>query len=436
MKTCSNIVELDLYASVFGCSNFPRRYNLPFNLDGSDRYLSSLRVLKLEAYDFDGRDWEGIQRHCPIWSNKDGAWPLDRPSWESWVYNVLWDIDYTCFRLIGSWWVTSGNALRWYNASKLSPEKRTKTNLELWLEAMDFSQIHTLAIKETHHPTIKGDALFNHLPAALPSLRSLTVGGPWTDFGAATLPKTPPARDFILAFPPSSLTNLTWLDNSSCDEEIFNKVLQHHGQTLKQLEWRNSELRYKLRPILSIDQIQQLGALAPDLQDLTIDLNREGSDSWPHAKLDALATSLPKLTSLTIYFELATECGRKRLNDEYTGAYTGPKYFVQPLLETSSAREMFKRLRAAKVGEELTTVRFRAGDWTRSYHGGLRDGPSWLEGRRVDIKCTVFNEDGTRKEEEVWCRAVMPRYSQEVGRRASYYRRNAQELQDYDSMDE
>ncbi|KPM41855.1 hypothetical protein AK830_g4742 [Neonectria ditissima] len=432
MKTCPNITELDLHAAPFGCVEFPNRYNLPFNLEGSDRYLSSPQVLKLDGYDFDEREWKTLDRELdslkrlrPRFFSLDSRWSSDEYTWVSWFGNVLRFVDY------GLTWVYSGNAFKWYRASQLPPKMQNKTNLDLWLEAMDFSHIHTLAIKSGG---LNNDSVVHRLPARLSSLRSLTIQGPWID-NASPLPKIPPAGDFILAFPPSSLTNLTWLDSGSCGEEVFDIVLQHHGETLQQLEWRNAEVMHYPRPAISIDQIQQLGTLAPRLQDLTIDLNRE-EDSWPLTKLDALGSNLPNLTNLTIYFELVSECGRKQRDDHGGGRCTESEYLAQPLLNPHSATEIFKRLRAAKVGEELTAVHFRSGDWTQSWGD---EPPIWdhyrMDDMVVRVDCSVINEEGTRKGVEKWCRGdEVPQDKWEATHGDSYHETIDYEVEDYDSV--
>jgi len=97
--------------------------------------------------------------------------------------NVAWFFAASSF-FPGSWRL-------WAN-SLISPLK-DKAIFELWLDAMDFSSIHTLHLNSTIALSFSRDGL---LPTKLPKLHTLVVEG----FQA---------RDFILALPPNSLEHLT-----------------------------------------------------------------------------------------------------------------------------------------------------------------------------------------------------------------------------------
>ncbi|KAF7555176.1 hypothetical protein G7Z17_g2401 [Cylindrodendrum hubeiense] len=443
MQTCSNITELGLYASSFGCTEFPSRWSLPFALDGSDRYLSSPRVLVFEFYKFDDLEWPQIVPPRPHWSNEDGTWPTTSSSSPviAWVtnkyYGARWWIDRAQFYLTEGfrttdtwwWWWRLDRAPRWYKWSSLPVEQRSKDNMELWLEAMDFSQVHTLSIKQDGSFKPKGNGLLHRLPSALTNLRSLTIGGRWVDWkteldiweaepgplpkNKLKSPRPPRVRDFILDLPSSSLTNLTWTESGTCDASVFDVILQHHGASLRQLEWTSAELETDPRPTLSTDQLRSLGTWAPELTNLTIDLNRENQD-WPREKLETLAQSLPKLTDLMINLNLQTAQVQNSIGEGagQNVVSSSSRFLAQPLLNADSAREMFDLFLKSQTSDKLETMTFREGNWEYPDYGSWLDGEGWVEGVRAWATCSILGPDGLRVEGEPWCRAG---YNSEYG---------------------
>ncbi|KAJ4215763.1 hypothetical protein NW759_009623 [Fusarium solani] len=447
MKTCTNITELSIYTGFFGCTGFPDRYSLPFALDGSDRYLSAPQVLTLDAYEFDYKEWQSVLPPRPHWSNDDGSWPSSSSSNSIVVmavglyYHARWSLDHLFYPLMGIfrggkwwewwtsresaewwWWWNSGKAAKWYRGRRLPAEYRSKDNMDLWLEAMDFSHVHTLSIKQHGTPKPKGDTLFHRLPLALTSLRSLTIGGRWVDWKTELerweaepgplpkqelkSPRPPRALDFIMALPASSLTNFTWIESATVDVGVFDAVLQHHGPSLRQLKWINAEVERDPRPTLSTEQLQNLGKWAPGLADLTIDLDREQED-WPREKLRTLGKSLPKLKNLTIYLNLEAVNGQNETMHpitHYDFPFT-PQSLSQPLLDANGARDMFLLLQEFQPEDELETLLLREGGWdglddlaTRSHH-------LWSEGLRNWARCTILGEDGDRLKDGPRCYA-------------------------------
>lgn len=427
MKTCTNITELSIYTGFFGCTGFPDRYSLPFALDGSDRYLSAPQVLTLDAYEFDDMEWQNVLPPRPHWSNDDGSWPSSS-SLNSIIvmtvelyYHTRWFLDHLSYPLTRMlfrayewrrWW-SSGKAAKWYRWRRLPAEYRSKDNMELWLEAMDFSHVHTLSIKQHWDPKPKGDALFHRLPLALTSLRSLTIGGRWEEAELGSLPKQKlksprPLRalDFIIALPASSLTNLTWIESATVDADVFDAVLQHHGQSLRQLKWINAEVEGDPRPTLSTEQLRNLGKWAPGLADLTIDLDREQED-WPREKLKTLGQSLPKLKNLTLYLNLeAVNSQNDTMHPviHYDFPFA-PQSLARPLLDANGARDMFLLLQEYQHGNELETVLFREGDWDGRDDLATSSYDLWSEGLRNWARCTILGQDGGRLEDGPRCYA-------------------------------
>ncbi|KAM0344502.1 hypothetical protein ACHAPU_007475 [Fusarium lateritium] len=416
LTSCSNVVELRIHMGSAGCLPANAIYNLPFALDGSDKYLSSPQVLELQGYDLDFSEWNLITPMRPHWSEEDGSWPT--PSWSGplmrWAsdryYRGLMLLDWAKsqfdFRL--GWWWMYGKADAWYNWRRVPKDQRSKNNLELWLDAMDFSKIHTLAIKQSRsvHNRPKGTALFHRLPTRLISLKSLSIGGHWGHEQVVNdersdrewmLPgmidsRRPNALDFILAFPTSSLTAFSWTDSGTCDDNILEDVLQRYGASLELLEWTSAELNFHPRPVFNVDQLQKISNLAPHLKELTIDLDREDND-WPYEKLKTLAKSLPHLASLTVYLNLE---GKKRHNessisgDPVLGSIINPSH---PLLTEDASQKMFDIFREVQDTGELDTLIFKEGDWRIYDPGPEIDTPEdkdWKTYVRVLVTCQML----------------------------------------------
>ncbi|KAF4335145.1 cytochrome p450 monooxygenase [Fusarium beomiforme] len=385
MKACSNITELELRMVGGSCTEHPDGWNLPFKTDGSDWYLSAPKVLSLYEYDFHESEWEKIRPGAPHWANDDGTWPVSNSTNSAirWVtdmfYRSRWNIDQMTYNFkyatglaeYSKWW-GHGKGQRWYDQRYVPIERLSMDNMQHWLEAMDFSKVHTLSIEDAGtHP--RGKGLLVDLPPALTGLENLSINGRWLDWrtylaeweaAPGPLPKNkwlssppPPARDFILALPPS-LKNLTWTQSGTVEEEVFDSVLKHHGPLLKHLEWTNEERVHKLRPILSDDQLKSLGKWAPGLTSLAIDLERRNG-TWPHNQLKMISESLPNLRSLVVYLNLLD--GDRLANS--TGSENKKKYLPESILDIEEGLELFQAVKKSKVGEKLETVEFRQVDW-------------------------------------------------------------------------
>ncbi|GKT40255.1 uncharacterized protein ColSpa_00436 [Colletotrichum spaethianum] len=352
LSKCSGIKSLKLRVTGLGCSEWPDRWSFPFDLSSRSHYPSKLEVLDLEGYQFDDSAWEEASQ--PPYRTNSRFWD-----------NIEW--------------LGSGRAWNWLKWFPLSPEQKAKTNLDLWIKAMDFSHIKELALR----PTLNRSPDLRHLIPELKSLRSLTVTGQW-------------AKDFILGLPENSLTSLSWLFSNETSASVL-PVLRHHAQSLKRLEWREAESEYRQRKTMTPRQIAELGRMAPNLEKITFDINRNGT--WPMEHLEALATNFPKVLNVTIFFEIASECRRQLQSSWEQGSYhekwmsdeslscNGIDSMAQPLLDHANAAKLFNFLREKKVGDEMTKAVFYAGDWERPWDGPMLVSDSWLEGRRAFMAC-------------------------------------------------
>ncbi|KAF5537622.1 cytochrome p450 monooxygenase [Fusarium mexicanum] len=410
LKTCSNITELDLRNEGPSCTEFPDGYNLPFRSDGSDRYLSAPHVLSLYDYDFQKSELEYMRSGAPDWANEDGTWPVSnstnavirwatemyyrsRWKWDELSYNFKYPAGLTGY----SAWQDEGIAQRWYDRRHAPIERLSMENMQLWLEAMDFSKVHTLSIANGN-TWPKGKGLLINLPPALTHLKNLSIQGRWLNWRTylaeweatpGPLPKNkwsssppPPASHFILAIPPT-LKKLIWKESETVQEDIFEPVLKHHGSTLQHLEWTNHERGFKPRPILTQNQLRSLGEWAPGLTSLTIDLERRNG-TLPQEELKILARALPKLRSLVVHLNLLDE----GLLVNNTGYGDKKKHASDSVLDVGKGLDLFQGLRNAKVGEKLDSVEFLQGEWTNDWPFGRS---LWED--RYWVRCWLDEKD-------------------------------------------
>ncbi|KAJ0273731.1 hypothetical protein COL940_009722 [Colletotrichum noveboracense] len=248
---------------------------------------------------------------------------------------------------------------------------------------MDFYQLQSLSIRCDSCRDSSTDLIVKLLAPKLPSLRSLSV-------------EELDMLDFILAIPAGSLNQFTWI-KPQYSEETLRLILEHHGSSLTELEWRSAETLYRPRPLLPMPILRDMGHLAPRLKALTIDLNRHNT-SWPLDDMATLMKSIPNtLSNLTIYFEMASEYRRQKNDDYWDGRGENIEEFAQPLLNSTTARELARFLQE-HGGQSLEQVEFFAGDWERDWGEPLQF-TDWLHQRRAWIHCDMGKGKG-----EVLCR--------------------------------
>ncbi|KXH41574.1 hypothetical protein CSAL01_01076 [Colletotrichum salicis] len=347
LSRCPNITTLELRVGEVGCVGEPDRWSLPLDPAGTSRYPPVLDTLSLEKYHFYDRNGDYL-RLPSTWTHLSA-------------------------------WIWSGDAFRWLKWRLLSDEQRSVSNIELWLDAMDFSKIRHLSILD--YDGSPETLVESKLPLSLPSLRTLRLERNTT-------------VDFALSLPPHSLESLSWLDASQ--NQSIRPILEHHGRSLTHLEWRTPESLESERPALPKEILRDIRNLAPSLRALTIDLNR--NDTWPWEDLRALSSGLPSgVTNLTLFLEIASECLRQQspydpIRCEDT---CGPaEQLAKPLLTATSALHVARFIRHYAEGS-LTSINFFAGDWTRTWDGPINM-PTWLDGRRAWIACGA--EGGERDE--------------------------------------
>jgi hypothetical protein len=335
--------------------------NFPFKLKGGDRY-PALKQLRLEGYHFQEREW-------------------DETAYGSY-YSVPWYEEVTDWILSGKAWKRALYSLN------LSPSQRSKTNIDLWLDAMDWSQLESLAVKNKQFP-------FQVLPA-LQSLRELEL----------ETRNSSTALRIIGGLKNDSLTQFTKFGRQLVS---MPSLLALQGRSLERLELRVEENMYEAGEAYNASDLALLRQEAPNLKHLSINLHRNGT--WPLETLEAIA-SIPSLRSLDLWLDILSDCQRQKPStyesssvwnawSEANGDCEGGNRFQTPFVNETSALELFRYLRELKAGEDLSNVTFWAGDWGRPYDGALRiDDYDWFQGRNAKVACSSVGND---IEEGDWC---------------------------------
>ncbi|KAK8130837.1 hypothetical protein PG984_007275 [Apiospora sp. TS-2023a] len=400
--TCPNLTSLDLSVGITGCGVYSGPHTLPLDPFNSTKYAAALESLELNEYELGGRDHHDWVRQpswyqlrslltrspelLELWYEEDPRLGNLSQYWRQWAY--WWDS-------VRPW---AWSAIR----CSLPGSLCHLTNLELWTKAMDFSKLRHLALAGC-----TGDVklLTTHLVPKLSSLTSLSLSG--TKYA-----------DMFLTLGKNTLDRISLINSDQNQEselvhfDKFKAYMAHHMDSLTSLEFRTHEtLGLSPRPQIPMSDLRNLHALAPNLEELTMDLHRNGT--WPMEVLDAIVEGAPaSLKNLTLYLELTSDCRHQQgevfgyqLNN--APQCLGINRYRQPILNAESATLLFNHLvsKAHEAGKPaLMTARFRTGYWGRIVEGaGLRLAYPWIQDQQInhrngDVTCTMLRDDGSRYE--------------------------------------
>lgn len=359
LSNCSNITSLDLRVSLQGCSDWPDRWSFPFSPSGGETY-PALKRLRLEGYDFSDRfmdevGWWGSHNHLP---------------W----YETALD------------WVFSGNAFQFLGAYSLPKEQREKNNIQLWVDAMDWSQVEEFAL------------LGHQLPDSMQSFLNSTMGL-FTGLRRLELEGRRPVTivQILVNLEPHSLTHFT--STNSFNINLLSALKELQGQSLQHLDLHTVETTLVPSLVYSADQLEILKHM-PNLTHLALNVARNGT--WPFEVLSAVS-QIPSLRTAELWLDITSMCRKQKVDRGYHNiedpVCAGKNQYLQLFINETSARDVFKYLRANKSGEELSNVTFWAGDWSRAWDGPLYQ-PPWIEGRKAKVFCTTVKEGPRLGEEE------------------------------------
>lgn len=346
---CPAVEELEISFEVGGCTG-PEvdRWNLPIELLQQGQRYPPLKRLNLDGYYFGG-----LRARI----EEEAVDPSEVT--EIKLYEDEWN-DHDPIRSINQY-------IDERNADFLKSWERDgkpKTNLDMWLEAMDWSQLEELSINTARSEMAE---VASKLPQRLTSLKTLDLN----------------SFPFITGLKNHTLEKLTWVGRTRPAQ--LEQILDLQGQSLTSVEYRCDESLCPDWP--QHVNVSAIADLAPHLQHISLNMPRINS-TWPYQHLKALAR-IPTLTSAELVFGLISDCevyaqylGRcfrcgnawREWREEIreTGHCQGDQRYAAPLLNATTAQDMFKYLRSSKLGAELKEVTFKAGDWTGPYEGPLR----------------------------------------------------------------
>ncbi|KUJ09466.1 uncharacterized protein LY89DRAFT_288513 [Mollisia scopiformis] len=356
LANATGLRELDLYLHHEGCvvgRDTPQAF--PF-AGYPDVRFQPLEVLRLDGYKLDESEdggWEWKQR---------GRAPWKAPSWSDWFRE--------------KWFEWSRK--KWFGEvgeNEATESNNRRTNLEAWLEVMDWSHLHTL------HLAWPSKATLNHLQGqTLPALTNLSLA--ISDyFGDAK------AQD-IIPFLTNTAQPLRGVIIKSSQTELGDPILEtfiaapNLTQELRQFSYRHGpELEDK--SFLSQDLISKFLHSTPSLESLDIELPRDVNTSTDTGLFSNLINS-PSLKKTTLRFpspdldyqtmrwddsgsQLSMQYHEMRRN-YYTSNGTDDE--ADPLFNEDTALAMFKKMRARKRGAELKELELYVGDWEdRDFRG-------------------------------------------------------------------
>lgn len=329
-------------------------------MPGGDKFVSAPSAIALEGYSLGYQEWPFIRPRFLTWpilrsTAEEIYYAIEFRDWEA----LAWTPPYC-------WW-ESGRARKWAAAVLLPARQRLETNLELWLDAMDFSRVCSLALVNCQGPV----ELLKKLLPRVPGLRSLEI-------------ESRRHYPLALAVAPNTLQHLS-LRNSYQPWDRVEPAVARQGQSLTSLEWRSDEWLDRDIPLLSPTEIGRLNSLAPRLTELTIDLKIHGPVR-PWAELDALREEAPAgLANLTVYLK-------------------------PPRLTLGAATAMYCRLVGGRGAERpWHTVRFLTGVWSWRKNPRRRHDPA-AEPELNDCErdrspfawaiCSAWRPDGSLKTPE------------------------------------
>jgi hypothetical protein len=297
LTTCPNIKKLDITVKrAGGCVVFPTNDPYAFDFTSTNGTIAPLESLAIDGYRFqskaNGQDWK--------------EWEADHP--ERYILKMPWKympdsiINYIGYPKIQSLGGLENFVLQ-RGTSALKPG--TKTNLDIWLERMDWTNLHTFKITNPCSVTL---AKLGR--DTLPSLRNVEFSG-YNGNHHAIL-------DFLGSIS-ASLESIHFDGISFCSmNEVVTTVVEHHGSSLRTVvlkHWtpddhyhtavysrsRNRRsYRFPSSSFLNVTHLIHLRDNMPGL--VALDLDIEVTEEWNYEILDTLA-SFPELQQLTLRFE-------------------------------------------------------------------------------------------------------------------------------------
>lgn len=361
LSAAPNIRELDLFLHAGGCDQgMGNPFAFPFLSNPSVKF-PPLEVLRLDGYSLNERSDGGM---AWAWRGKREEWDA---KWKEHLDNDDDDAEPPPF-----------------------PERDAddgRTNLEAWMEAMDWSNLHTLHLaypSKTDLDRLRGPAL--------PSLKHLSIKAA-AEWGAT--------QDEILSFVVNGTPNLLHsISLQNMGAESGNELLKslNTSPTLTQ-ELRQFSYGAGGENIFFLNQsrLSVLLVQSPNIEHLDVNVPRKFNMSMESGGLFNDILSTPTLKHLTLRFPSPDQhfagMGRQsELSDSYSEMRQ--KYMkvkdegdeTDPLINHAAATKLFEDMRGRKKEAELEELEFYVGYWDHRFERRLMGN---LILRVAYWKCTV-----------------------------------------------
>ncbi|KAG4435972.1 hypothetical protein IFR05_008553 [Cadophora sp. M221] len=346
LLTCPNIRELDLQVWRSGCHQQSNR-SFAFNVEKYNTTLPPLEILKVAGYRFD-YPADGIWR-----------WPL-----REYKKVLLWPwtkLPAFMIKLAGRPLIHNAGGFMSEEIPSPRLEDLNTTNLDAWLEYMDWSNIHTLEIDSPDEQSLQKLGRYK-----LPNLKSFSVRGGCQS--CSTSDKS--TLEFLTTLSPlESLALVKW--KTTALDEILGVITEHHS-SLKSFEFSQCRVTF-CKNEYNTDysgcgwrehgngtfpngtQLTRLFSICPDLHSLDIEI--QTSAEWDYDVFDTLA-SFPILNCLTLSFvsgerrsshaEFGYNAQRQHRDDELELLIIGIKAY----LKKRKSGVPFEQLRTLVRGQE------------------------------------------------------------------------------------
>jgi hypothetical protein len=341
-----------ILASSPNIKEFEISTQVPFNFTASPNLrFPPLEVLKLQNYDFDrqpdGASW--IEHHRKFYS----------------PWNYLPD---PILKWIGYPLIKRMSGMHEYNRPRdmwsISPEE--KTNLDPWLEIMDWSNIHTLSLNEPSPATLQ------KLTNKLPSLRNFALSGYYLKARHIMRPSQgsgPWQKNIshLLDFLENTSVPLESISLSNIQlestEDLLASVVRRHGFMLRSLSLTSLSItgRTCSSPYLSPSQISYLFITCPLLSTLELDIYAK--DNWDYDRFDAVLAA-ENLKELKLHLQPGYEGrGYMHMYDEDDDDYdNGISYGSgRGREEKSLIGGLARYLRKSKAGKKFEVLEIYVG---------------------------------------------------------------------------
>lgn len=353
LLTCPNMSSLDLSIDGF-CSTWPDRRNLPFNHLGGERYVD-LKVLKLDRYSWD--------------------WRSDKDVWTGPECCLRGKLD--CF-MDTLYWFYKGHWKSWLKWRKQPKAQREKTNVELWLDAMDWTAIEELSVESVPDSVRK-------VLSQSRALRMLKT----TDI------------ELITNLPNNTLTHLSFC-NGFHMRDYLPDILNHQGESLQSLELRWHDDFIPMQHFGGLDgDFDVLASHTSNLSHLSVNVLYNDT-TWPFETIEKIAT-IPTLRKVDLWMDSLSKCSWPYdsqlgvpeaeilgFSDGNDSGCESKEAFHKIHLDSTSASKMFKHMKEKKQGDELEEATFWEGNWSTEWDG---------ETSRVKVVCKAKTDLNM----EEWC---------------------------------